>query len=347
MAILKNNRDICVGGKGHNYGLPDCLTFLWESLNETVKLDFWDFAAAVGDSVAMVYNRKPSTYCGYCVSGYLAGPEHIAYVFDVIGYKHNYIKRQEINTNKEKYLQEIVKYIDNGLPVLVLSTLAEVPGWRSDVGDYCLIVGYENNGTTLLLNVGGDSKNLLQYNTSDIIGMDWIFIGEKQREFSLENFYLETIKKMNHWLTLPEYNSMFFGAKAFLAWADDIERGRYDEKSDLWGDYSVYVCNLATSPAIPFFVFKKLYEINPNYSHLLPLHDEIIKLFPSYKPDDITPDESRDGLWSELEHLGGGFNITHEILCDKEKRSRIAIVLRNYSIRLDKVVDMLKKNYCA
>ena len=98
---LKNIRKIFDGDKGHNYGLPDCLTFLWESLNETVKLNFWDFAAAIGDSVAMVYNHNPSTYCGYCVSGYLAGPEHIEYIFDILDYKHNYIKKLELNMNKK------------------------------------------------------------------------------------------------------------------------------------------------------------------------------------------------------------------------------------------------------
>lgn len=71
------------------------------------------------------------------------------------------------------------------------------------------------------------------------------------------------------------------------------------------------------------------------------MRDKISALFPAFKPDDMVPDESKDGLWSELEHLGGGLKVTREVLRDKVKRGRIAAALRGYASRLDKAVELL------
>jgi hypothetical protein len=160
---------------------------------------------------------------------------------------------------------------------------------------------------------------------------------------TLDALYLDAVKRIPSWLTLPERDGMFFGTAAFRAWADDIEGGRYeDTATDLWADYSVYVCNVATTPALPYFMLKKLAEMRAEYADYLPLHDKISALFPAFKPDDmVVPDDSKDGLWSELEHLGGGFNVTRDVLCDKAKRGKIATVLRGYASRLDMAVELL------
>ena len=346
--ILPNIRGIFDGMQGHNYGLPDCLAFIWEHLNETIQPDYWDFAAATGDSVAMVYNRNPSTLDEYCVSGYLAGPEHIAHCFNVIGYGHSYVTAEQINADKEKYLRQVMFCIDKGLPVLALTSLTAVPGWHSDVGDYCLVVGYEDQALVLNIGIKDDGGWLIKYDTSGQFGMDLIFVGEKQRELTMEELYLSTAKNMTHWLTLPERDGMFFGAAAFRAWADDIEAGRYKDrrykhKDHRWSDYGVFVCNLATSPGVPFFVFKKLAEINPIYARCMKLHDEIVKVFPAHLPDDCVPEGSKDRLWSELERLGGGLYAKHKALRNKRKRRKIAAALRGYAERLDKVVRILEK----
>ena len=172
--------------------------------------------------------------------------------------------------------------------------------------------------------------------------MDWIFAGDRLRDVTREELYLGAVKRIPSWLTLPERDGMFFGTAAFRAWADDIEGGRYeDTTTDLWVDYTVYVCNLATTPALPYFLLKKLADMSAVYADYLPLHDQLIALFPAFKPDDMVPDDSKDGLWSELEHLGGGFNVTREVLCDKVKRGKIAAALRSYASRLDQAVELL------
>jgi hypothetical protein len=178
--------------------------------------------------------------------------------------------------------------------------------------------------------------------------MDLIFIGEKQREVTLEELYLKAIQKMTHWLTLPECGGVFFGAAAFRAWADDIEAGRFgDENLPMWENYGVYVCNLATSGGMPEYIFMKLAEMNQLHLYLAQLGDKIQKLLPNegYM-------KGRSLLWIQLEKLGGGMAqngaMDHGIFIttmrDKEKRSKVAAALRDYAGRLDQAVELLKEN---
>jgi len=327
---LRRIRTIWDGGKGHNYGLPDCVKFILERLGWPDKPDYWDIAAITGDTVAQVYNRNPATGCEYCVSGYLAGPEHLVYVFDALGYACEYVPAGQIDIKK------IVEYIDRGIPVLAVTNIHDIPGWKSDVGTYPLVVGYKNRGQTLRLHI--DGKSIIDYELYSGSKLDLLFIGEKQRDVTLEELYLKAIEKMPYWLTLPENDGMCFGAAAFRAWADDIEAGRFeDEDLPLWENYGVYVCNLATSPAIPYFIYKNLGKME--------LHDEIARLFPAFKPDDITPDESKDGLWSQLEHLGGGMDLDRVKITmrDREKRAMVADTLRDYAGRLDQALALMKE----
>ena len=342
--ILPSIRGIFDGMKGHNYGLPDCLSFIWEHLNETVQPDYWDFAATTGDSVAMVYNRNLSSRDEYCVSGYLAGPEHIAHCFNVLGYGHSYVTAEQINADKERVLRQVKSCIDKGLPVLALTSLSAVPGWHSDVGDYCLIVGYEEQALTLNIGIKDDSGWLIKYDVSGEIGMNFIFVGEKRREITMEDIYLGAAQKMTHWLTLPEWDGKCFGAAAFRAWADDIEGGRYEDESiDLWDNYGVYVCNLATSPGVPSFVFRELAEMNSAHARCMALHDEIGKIFPACLPDDCVPKGTgKDGLWTMLERFGGGLYAKRKVLQSKNKCRKIAAALREYAGRVDEVVRMLE-----
>ena len=63
-------------------------------------------------------------------------------------------------------------------------------------------------------------------------------------------------------------------------------------------------------------------ELNPELTFI----PEIIKLY------------TRTGeLWNELETIGGGFNVTLEILHDKEKRKAIASKIREIGMCMDKV----------
>ena len=338
MKRIANNRPLLDGMKGHNYGLPDCMKFILECVRRTdEKPDFWDIAAITGDTVAQVYNHNPTTGCEYCVSGYLAGPEHIKYVFDTLGYSHDYVTADQFNANNDFYIQIITGMIDMGIPVLVKTNLNDIPEWKSDVGTYCLIVGYDNGGQIIKLLF--DGTETVDCVLSGKNKMDLIFIRGKQREVTLEELYLKAIQKMTHWLTLPERDGKYFGAAAFRAWADDIESGRYeDENLPLWENYGVYVAHLATNAGgVPRTIFKNLAGLNPSYAYLVPLGDKLDKLLPSESYM-----EGRCLLWIHLDELNGGMEVNRETLCDKEKRSKIAAVLRDYAERIDEAAESLK-----
>ncbi|MDR0286698.1 MAG: hypothetical protein LBI03_03175 [Clostridiales bacterium] len=337
--MLTGIRELFDGMKGHNYDLPDCLKFIFERIGAYDDINFWDIAALSGDTVAQVYNRNKTTNCSYSVSGYIAGREHIDYMFNVLGYGYEYITDKQFNNDKALYLCKIIDYINNGVPVLVKTNLNDIPAWNSDVGTYCLIVGvsYENEKIVLKLLVGGTVP--INYELTDNDRMDLVFIGKKQRNVSLEDIYLQTIKRMAYWLTLPEQNGMYFGAAAYRAWADDIDNRRFaDENLPLWENYGVYVCNLATSGGEPTFIFSKLAQINPQYMKWVPLGEKIQSLLPAE-----TPTGGRSLLWIKLDELGGGMEATRETMRNPEKCSKIAAALRDYATRLDKVVTLLKE----
>jgi len=337
--MLTGIRELFEGGKGHNYELPDCLKFIFERVGDFDEINFWDIAALAGDTVAQVYNRNVTTSCSYSVSAYLAGLEHIDYMFHALGYGYEYIAAEQFNANTALYLRKIIEYINNGTPVLVKTNLNDIPAWNSDVGTYCLIVGvgYENEKIVLKLLVGGTVP--ISYELTGDDKIDLIFIGKKQRDVSLEDVYLQAIKRMSYWLTLPERNGMYFGAAAYRAWADDIDNGRFeDENLILWANYGVYVVNLATSGGEPTFIFSKLAQMNPQYKKWVPLGEKIQTLIPAE-----TPTGGRSLLWIQLDELGGGFEATHKVMRDKEKRSKIAAALRDYANRLDQVIALLRE----
>jgi len=347
MKRITNNRELGDGGKGHNYGLPDCVKFILECVGHGDKPDFWDIAAITGDTVAQVYNHNLTTSCEYCVSGYLAGPEHIKYVFDTLGYGYEYVTAAQLNADNSKYIQKIVAMIDRDIPILVKTNLNDIPDWNSDVGTHCLIVGYDHGGQLVKLLVGG-------FETVDCLltgenRMDLIFIGEKQREVTLEELYLKAIQKMTHWLTLPERDGKFFGAAAYRKWANDIEAGRFeDENLPLWENYGVYVCNLATSSGFPEYILLNLADRNESYSYLTQIAAKIQNLLPNENwtgnPGIIPHNKARGRikLWVQLDELGGGMEVKRATLRDKEKRSIIADALRDYAERLDQAVAILK-----
>ena len=337
--LIANIRNLIDGMQGHNYALPDCLKFIFECLGDYEELNFWDFAALTGDTVVQVYNHNLTTGCEYCVSGYLAGAEHIGYVFDTLGYNYEYIDSKQINNDITIYSSKIVEYINKGIPILVKTNLNDIEEWKSDVGSYCLIVGYENEGKLVKLLIEGTKT--IDYSIVENNKLDLVFIGEKKYDVSLEQIYLQIIDKMHYWLTLPERNGMSFGAVAYRAWADDIISGRFEaENFDLWGNYGVYVVNLATNGGGPWFILNKLAALNQNYSKLSFTKDKIHSLLPAESPTG----EGKVLLWIKLDELGGGMdmNAVKTTMCDKEKRAKVADVFYDYAERLDQVVELIK-----
>lgn len=335
---LSNIRPLLNGMKGYNYALPDCMKFIFERIGGYDDLVFWNIAAITGDTITQVYNHNKTTGCEYCVSGYLPGLEHIAYIFGVLGYAYEYVEAGIFDRNKTYYLGEITEYIKNNIPVLVRTNLNDIPAWESDVGTYCLITGCNQNKNTLELLTAGTIP--IEYKIKDENNLDLIFIGKKQRDVSTEEIYMKIIKKMPNWLTLPERDGMYFGSAACRAWADDIENGRFAEEGlPLWENYGVYVCNLATNGDLGMFHLRKLSELNPKYTNLAKLNAEILRLIPTENPDG----SGKCLLWIKLDELGAGMDMdsVRDTMRSKEKRLKAAETLRDHAAKLDMAVDLL------
>ena len=184
------------------------------------------------------------------MSGYLAGPAYIADLFDSIGYRHEYATAEQVAGNALFYRKKMTAYIDRGIPVLVQTNLHDIPEWVSDVGTYCLAIGYEDDGRIAKLLVS--DKTTIDYAIDDHNRLNFIFCWFQAKEVSLEELYLQILKKMPCWLTLPERDGMYFGAAAYRKWADDIESGRFcDDSLDLWGITAFMFVTLQQTAASP------------------------------------------------------------------------------------------------
>lgn len=48
----------------------------------------------------------------------MSGPDFIKYVFNKIGYEYTYVTCEELSKDKDKYINQMMTYIDKGIPVL-------------------------------------------------------------------------------------------------------------------------------------------------------------------------------------------------------------------------------------
>ena len=344
MASIKENRlssirGISDGMKGKNYPFNDCMAFMMECLKEDSRLDYWFFSWLTGDGLVQVYDRNKSSFCEYCLSGFLPSYEHIKHVFDTIGYAYEYVTSEEINKNKPFYQEKVIEYINRGIPVLVKTTLLDTPMENSEL-TYTLYVGYEDYGNKLIFLNPYDRLEI--YDIDNVIKQDWIFIGDKKNEIIYDEVLIKTIKNTYTLLNLPEDNGKFYGANAYRAWAEDMRDGRFVTEKDLWANYGAYFCNLATNS------WANNIEDAPHAS----LFYNLMKLYPEYKEMSnqianqyaiIGSGDGKGGIWKDLTDLGGGFNISNTAMEDEANRNSIAKKLEEAADAIERVSMILDK----
>lgn len=239
------------------------------------------------------------------------------------------------------YVQTLISYIDKGVPV-ILNDYGNNPHGRFGWG---VLVGYEDYGKTLLY-MGGDATEPDRISVNDLLPEDykldgehctgWIFVGEKKNQVPLAEIYRERILSLSDLLTFDNKNYCF-GANAFRTWANDIENGKFNsmkvEEFDDWSMYTTYVCNLATNSGGCRGFLDKALELNPDLTFI----EEIKNLYRQ------TGHYWNDDKGTDLEALGGGFNVTLEALQNKEKSSIIASKIRDFAVCIDKVVELIEQ----
>lgn len=327
---ISNIETYCVGEKGENFAFDGACERLMECLGEK-DFGYWLIAGITGDCYAQVYPKNQVFFSDrYCVSDYNIlynddCSDYIEEIFDKMGYTCTYVPKEKIIVNKEMYRQKLMAYIDKGIPVIHFK------------GNYSLICGYEEHGN-ILFNKWPCSNDFNKFALDDEYFSDkelrgWIFVGEKKERKILSEMYRDAVMKMPEILT-SETDEYYFGAKAFRAWADDINNSFYDGKTqdevDLWETHTSFVCDFETIAATSGRFLSKALELNPDLGFI----------------SEIIPVLSRKGAYANggLEDLGGGFNVTLAVLQDVEKRKMIADRLRLFAENMDEIVRVLKEN---
>lgn len=348
MAVRQSNNKIPVIHQlitkhyGENYWFNGCAAYVMECLGEK-DYNYSFFAGLTGDNFAQVYS------CGHFrgdgVTDYRLSEKgntgFIEEIFSVCGYASTFVTVNQLENNREMYLQTLIAFIDKGIPV-IFNHWGNIPRNRWGWG---VFVGYEDFGKTLLFmndDITEPERILFQdlFPENYLSGQEacngWVFVGEKKRKAELSDIYRNRI------LTLPELLTVktegyCFGGEAFRSWAAGIESGYFDnlkpEEFDDWPMHTVYVCNLATNSSCCHTFLEKAKELNPDLEFI----DEVHTLY-----------EKMRLMWNEqkgedLEALGGGFNITLDVLQDKQRRSRIAAKLREFAEYADKVVEVISE----
>lgn len=340
--ILPNIRQIVHPEYGENYWFNGCAAYVMECLGEK-DYDYWFFAGLTGDNFTQIYSKnhfRGNSALDFCLSeqGNHGAVEEI---FRKCGYASTFVPLTQILSNRELYVQMVMAYIDKGVPV-ILNDYGNNPHNRIGWG---VLVGYEDYGKTLLY-IGGDGTEPDRISVNDLLpkgytGQDghchgWLFIGEKLENRSLADIYRERILSLPQMLNY-ENSNYCFGAKAFRVWADDIENGYFEtvepEQFDNWGMYTVYVCCLATNGSCCDGFLKKALELNPDMTFI----NDLISLYAQ------TARYWNNDNGTDLEAIGGGFNITLKALKDKVKRREIANRLRDFADCIGRVSDVIEQ----
>ena len=321
---------------GENYWFNGCGRYVMNALDEN-DYDYEFFAGLTGDVFAQIFSYNQ--FRGDGVTDYILSEGKQSFIEDIFnkcGYASTFVQEKQLKANKEMYLQTLLAYIDKGVPVISNLTITGHTKW-------IVFVGYEEHGKTLLFITDNMTKpervsteDVFCENTDDEEGRSrgFIFIGEKKEQKELKKIYRDTIENLPKLLTTKTKNYCF-GASAFHAWANEIESGKYDsmkpEEFDGWFMYSNYVCNLATNGSCCYGFLDKARELNPDMTFL----EEVSRLY-----------KRIGAMWNndngtDLEALGGGFNVTLEALQDKERRSKIVAKIREFAKVTDEIVRIL------
>ena len=318
---------------GENYWFNGCAKYVMECLSEP-DFDYWFFAGLTGDVFTQHYSY--AKYPGDAVSCYMMDENPKQFVKDTFakcGYAANYISNRELSENTAMYLNTLTSYIDRGIPVI---TWGDAPS-----GLLGVFVGYEDYGKILLYITGNNNRpERVELDKALQCSHGWIFVGEKKENRPLAQIYREAIAALPQLFSIKTDNYCL-GSEALRAWAADIESGRFDgmppEEFDTWAHYTNYVCVLATNGSCCHEFLKRAEKLNPDMGFL----DEVSALY--RRTAEIWGGDRNRNDANSLEALGGGFNVTLDVLRNKQKCGKIAAKIRECAEITDEVVRVLEK----
>lgn len=319
---------------GENYWFNGCASYVMECLGEP-DYDYQFFAGLTGDVFTQSYSLD-GKYRGNGISEFAifeGNTREMEGTFNKCGYAATFVSVDELGRNTEMYLQTLIAYIDKGVPVI---------SWDNGGTPVGVFVGYEEYGKVLLYITGNSNEParmpLEKAITAKADFGGWIFVGGKKESIPLAAIYREAIQRLPRLLTTKN-ERYCCGEHAFRAWANDVERGKFDgmkpEDFESWSMYLSFVCDAATNGSCCHEFLKRARELNPDMGFL----EEVSRLY--RRMAEMWGGEGEKNDEDSLEALGGGFNVTLEALQDKERRGKIAAKLREFAVVTETIVRVL------
>jgi len=353
--MIPNLPPIANSWHGENYHFNGVARYVMGCLGEMALADYSLIAGITGDTFTQFYPLGDGGFKGDSASSFYLGVSKIDTVFDTLGYIAESFSEREFQSNYDYYVKKIIASIDRGIPVI----------WHRR-GPTAAIVGYETDGSAFLY-LNSLSKDQTKperlvleeecFKNDKIDSCGWTIVSKKIRDVSLKEIYRNAISNLPKLLTMKT-DDFVFGARAFRAWASDIENGEFSRMSldEFTGDYftyEIYVVNAATNSGGCQSFLEKAQELNPDFTFL----EEVRKQYritnylwnSGHWMKDVHSSEEREEMKRlygdyNLETLGGAFGCKLETLQDKEKRDLIVKQIRRFADCIDEVVRIIKEN---
>ncbi len=294
---------------GENYPFSACMRKLMECLGGDANLYTYGFFAGIsGDDFVFAYGDNK--VFNDCVSVCENVNTFCARVFGRIGLDYTILTS---DSDRESLLAKIRDYIDRGIPVLVKSR-----NDKDEMGaNFDLVTGYDEDTVT---EVCGDPNYTRSYKLGSISAA-YIFIDSLPKIDDLAQVYRESILQLPSLMKGTAENGVTYGSAGLRRWADDIEGGRYDkyltEEFESWGNWCIYICNIATNGGHGWDFLARAYVHNPDLFGAL----RLLALL----------DRNND-IWHALEAIGMGFGIKPEYFADEEKKAEAVRLIRALAV---------------
>jgi len=335
--ILPNLHPMAINELGQNYLVNGLLAFQMECLGESKDYDYWFFAGVSGDAHTQIFTTD-TTKGNNSLSQIDFGPEVARTWYDAVGYDFSIVTEEQFNADRPRYVGELMKYIDRGIPVIAKHAAhkkgREMCNFVED--EFWLLVGYEDGGKQLLFvtdNNRRSDKDIIKVPTNLHVNYQFILPGAKKKAPALADVYRQAVLNIPALLTRPHKGDLYYGREAFDAWAKRLLAEDYadwtDEQLDLWRLHSTYVCIIATNGSCRAFL-ERAEKLCPDLPFLADVNKEYAEM---------------GRLWSqEMNATGGSFNITTATLRSKEARQPIAEFMSRYTACCDRIVEIYRAN---
>lgn len=328
--VLRNLRPMVNWNLGQNYQINGYLQFQMECLGESREYDYWFFSGVGGDNLTQVFTADTSKWC-HSLSQIDFSPDFAKTLYDAVGYDFVYVTEQQFNADRTRYVGELMKCIDRGIPVIAKETGSSTRT-KDKVQEFSLLVGYEESGGQFLF-VEGDSTKPYKVPTNQHVSYLFVIPGAKKQAPPLADVYRRAVLNIPALLTRPRKGDVSFGGKAFDAWAEHLLAEDYadleEDNQPPWRQHTTYVCIVAT---------------NGSCRHFLDRAEQLCPDLPFIR--DVNKEYAEMGrLWKdEMDATGGSFNITKQTLRNKEAKKPIAEFIRRYAACCDRIVEIYRAN---